>query len=147
MFDIVQKLESILIAQSTGATSNGMVKLCIKVNSPRSMKPRPNLGDTNNAIIRRGNFGGEFMSPTATLVVVVRLRFSNIFRLSPAAFPNLSKPRTCSARVFSPHLFHGSLSLCVLCALLSLPRNRPQIADRLCQSMASHMGEFEYAPN
>ena len=145
MFDIVQKLESIPIAQSTGATSNGMVKLCIKVNSPRSMKPRPNLGDTNNAIIRRGNFGGEFMSPTTT--PVVRLRFSNIFRLSPAAFPNLSKPRTCSARVFSPHLFHGSLSLCVLCALLSLPRNRPQIADRLCQSMASHMGEFEYAPN
>ena len=145
MFDILQKLESIPIAQSTGAKSNGLVKLCIKVNSPRSMKPRPNLGDTNNAIIRRGNFGGEFMSPTTT--PVVRLRFSNIFRLSPAAFPNLSKPRTCSARVFSPNLFHGSLSLCALCALLSLPRNRPQIADRLCQSMASHMGEFEYAPN
>ena len=145
MFDIIQKLESIPIAQSTGATSNGMVKLCIKVNSPRSMEPRPNLDDTNNAIIRRGNFGGEFMSPTTT--PVVRLRFSDIFRLSPAAFPNLSKPRTCSARVFSPHLFHWSLSLCALCALLSLPRNRPQIADRLCQSMASHMGEFEYAPN
>ena len=42
------------------------------------------------------------MSPTATPVVVVRLRFSNIFRLSPAAFPNLSKPRTCSAAFFHP---------------------------------------------
>ena len=128
---------------------NMLLWLYNKIIAPTKTDPRPNLGDTNNAIIRRGNFGGEFMSPspTATLLVVVRLRFSNIFRLSPAAFPDSSKPRTCSARVFSPNLFHDYFSLSALCALLSLPRNRPQIADRLCQSMASHMGEFEYAPN
>ena len=106
------------------------------INSPRKTGFRPNLNVTNNAIIRRGNFGREFMSPTTIFsLVAVQLRFSNIFRLSPAAFPNLSKPRTCSGRVFSPRLLRDLGRLGRLWFRIPSLKNRLQIADRQTMSI------------